>query len=411
MKRLLIFIPMVLIALSASAQNDSPIFDDFIEKYQQLEEKYGESYQAKDYKQTEVLLKEMLTMCDALKLSDEQMPEYEKVMAMIRANTYYNLACTYSLLNDKKQAVSAFEKAVEFGYSEYGHAKTDSDLDNIRREKKFIALMDSIRIYDKLYILQHAGRYAQSDRDSLPKFTYQSEANNNLKQVRKYFNLDSIAGDGDELSQIVNLLLFVSDSVKYDGGNWALCEFDAIDFYNYHKATGKGINCRHKAMMLNEIYLAMGFYSRYVTCMPKDQDDPDCHVINCVYSQTLKKWLWMDPSHGIYVMDENNNPLSISEVRERLINGEPLVLNKETTKKKEWYLDSYMAKNLYWIQCTNVSRFNTETRYRNRDKDVVYIALIPVGYNDENRYLQNNVITHDAGYFWQISPAPVAPGE
>jgi hypothetical protein len=109
----------------------------------------------------------------------------------------------------------------------------------------------------------------------------------------------------------------------------------------------------------------------------------------------------MDPSHGIYVTDENNNMLSISEVRERLKNNKPLALNKETKQTKEWYLDYYMAKNLYWFNCTNVSKFNTESRYRNTDKDLLYIALIPVGY-DDNRNLKGRIITNDPDYFWQI---------
>ena len=71
-------------------------------------------------------------------------------------------------------------------------------------------------------------------------------------------------------------------------------------------------------MVLNEMYLAMGFKSRYVTCMPSDPNDNDCHVINIVYSETLNKWLWVDPSFGIYVTDENNNMLGIAETRERL---------------------------------------------------------------------------------------------
>lgn len=207
--------------------------------------------------------------------------------------------------------------------------------------------------------------------------------------MKRYFKLDSIAGTGDEVSKIINIMLFVTNSIKYDGTNWALCEFDAIDFYNYHKATGKGINCRHKAMTLNEMYLAMGFKSRYVTCMPKDDTDTDCHVINSVYSETLKKWLWMDASHGAYVMDENNNLLSIEEVRERLRNNQSMKLNSETKVTKIWYLDNYMAKNLYWIQCTNKSQFNTESRYRQADADLQYISLIPTGFDKEsNKYLK-----------------------
>lgn len=402
MKKLFIFLMSLVFSLTTVlGQTNAPAFEEFMSAYQELNAKYQKNYQAKNFPATDAILKEMLALVENLPWSAEEKEKYQPIIAQATAEVYYNQACSYSLQNRKKQAVNAFEKAIQAGYQEYQHANGDTDLHNIRKDKRFIALLEEIRTYDKLYILQHAGGYKREIRDTLPRFTYQAAESRNLKEVRNYFQLDSVAGDGDELSKIVNLMLFVTENILYDGSNWALCEFDAIDLYNYHQTTGKGINCRHKAMVLNELYLAMGFKSRYVTCMPKDQFDPDCHVINCVYSETLGKWLWMDPSHGIYVTDEAGTPLGIEEVRSRLREDKPLVLNKEAKLSKEWYLDYYMAKNLYWIQCTNVSRFNTESRYRSYDKDLKFIALTPVDYNEENRYLPGNVITHDAEYFWQ----------
>jgi hypothetical protein len=303
------------------------------------------------------------------------------------------------------------------------HAKNDSDLDNIRNEKRFVELMESIREQgDYGYVLKQAGKYEKSDTVGLPRFEYESANNGRLKDVKNLFNLDSVAGQGDEISKIINLMTWVHNAIRHDGSNYALCEFDAIDFYNYHKATGKGINCRGLAITLNECYLAMGFKSRYITCMPKNEKDPDCHVINCVYSETLQKWLWMDPSFNAYVKDENGNFLSIAEVRERLINDKPLFLNQdanwnnERPETKENYLDSYMAKNLYWLQCPVISRFNPESRYRNNDN--TYISLMPIGYEHSSvnksagvlfdgkivvsdRTKMYNRIVHNPEYFWQ----------
>ena len=162
-----------------------------------------------------------------------------------------------------------------------------------------------------MVILQHVNGYQKENTDSLPIFTYQSAENQNLKEVRAFFKLDSVAGTGDELSKIIRLLQFVHNTIKHNGGNFTLCEFDAIDIYNYHKSTSKGINCRHLAIALNEMYLSMDIPSRYITCMPRSADDPDCHVINSVYSSQLKKWLWIDPTFNAYIKDENSNMLSI----------------------------------------------------------------------------------------------------
>jgi hypothetical protein len=101
----------------------------------------------------------------------------------------------------------------------------------------------------------------------------------------------------------------------------------------------------------------------------------------------------MDPSHGTFVMDDNNNLLSIEEVREHLKNNQSLKLNAETKVSKLWYLDYYMAKNLYWIQCTNKSQFNTESRYRPADPNLQYISLVPSGFDkSNNKYLKHNII-------------------
>ena len=98
------------------------------------------------------------------------------------------------------------------------------------------------------------------------------------------------------------------------------------------------------AQMLTEVYLAMGFKARFVTCLPKDYVS-DCHVITTVYSNTLNKWLWVDPTFDAYVMDENGTMLSIAEVRERLREDKPLQLNDyanwnhKSKQTKEYYID------------------------------------------------------------------------
>lgn len=101
-------------------------------------------------------------------------------------------------------------------------------------------------------------------------------------------------------------------------------------------------------------------------------------------------------------MDENGTMLSIPEVRERMRKGLPLVLNEEanwnnkqkTTKEK--YLDSYMAKNLYYINCTFHSGFGTEDKKYN---PADYVALMPTGYYNDME--KGSYITYNADWFWQ----------
>ena len=147
----------------------------------------------------------------------------------------------------------------------------------------------------------------------------------------------------------------------------------------------------------------MGFKSRYVTCLPKKYVD-DCHVINMVYSNTLDKWLWMDPTFNAYVMDENGTLLGISEVRERLINGDFLQINEDANwnnkkrETKEHYLDYYMAKNLYKMECVLHSGYNTETQITGKPSP----ATIIIYPSSAQEIMDKQTgITDNAEYFWQ----------
>lgn len=271
-----------------------------------------------------------------------------------------------------------------------------TDIDSIsfkispKKQYDFIILLngnDSARtqiIYQpsRLEILKNAGKYNYADNRFVPEFTYQSADNADLQRIRHELKLDSIAGTGSELSQIFNLLHWLHNLVKHDGGSNNPTEKNAIDLINLCKAENRGVNCRMLAITLNECYLSLGIKSRYVTCMPKETDFDDCHVINMVYSKDLKKWIWIDPSFDAYVMDENGNLLGIQEVRERLVNGNPLILNadanwnREYLQTKENYLENYMAKNLYRLQTPLNSGYDTETR--KKGKEIIYVELLPL---------------------------------
>ena len=379
----------------------------FFEKYDEIYDVYHDFYKDKQFDKAIHSLKELAIFFDTTAI-DSQWVDARIYKEEMTADVYYNLACCYALTAQKKLALETLEKSIRVGYKDYRNMLNDSDFESIREDKKFKSLLEEIKQYDRLTILQNSSAYIKDDNDSLPQFVYQDSVDYRLMNVREFFDLDSVAGDGDEISKILNILHFVHKAIRHDGGNYALCEFDAIDIYNYHKSTGKGVNCRHLAIALNEMYLSMGIPSRYVTCMPYDEKDQDCHVINSVWSSQYQKWIWIDPTFEAYVKDENGNFLSIQEVRERLIDGRPLFLNEdanwnyENKQTKEYYLEGYMAKNLYWFDCVTNYCFNPESRYRYvKNKHVV---LTPSTYKTPSTYENSSdwaVITHNADYFWQ----------
>lgn len=378
----------------------------FGQEYAKLFHESQDCYHSKQYDAAIRSMDKIVAMFDTVEI-DSQWTDIIEDMESARVDVYYTIACCHSLLKQKKQALEYLEKAVSAGYTNYTNMLEDEDLDNIRKEKKFISLLDELKAYEPLTLLKNSSKYVKNGNDSLPEFVYQDAEDNCLQNVRTYFNLDSVAGDGDEISKILNILHFVHNAIKHSGSNFALCEFDAIDIYNYYKTTGKGVNCRHLAIALNEMYLSMGIPSRYVTCLPFDRNDPDCHVINAVWSSQYQKWIWIDPTFEAYVKDESGSFLSIAEVRERLIDGRPLFLNEDANwnnqnkQTKEYYLETYMAKNLYWFDCATNFRFNPESRYRYSGTE--YISLTPSEYVIAK---SSSAITHDPDFFWQ-SPSEI----
>lgn len=55
---------------------------------------------------------------------------------------FYNLACSYSNLENLDGAFDSLHRAFELGYNDYRHLLRDPDLENVRRDRRFKRLLD-----------------------------------------------------------------------------------------------------------------------------------------------------------------------------------------------------------------------------------------------------------------------------
>jgi hypothetical protein len=269
-------------------------------------------------------------------------------------------------------------------------------------------------------ILKRASKYDNTFKPEIPSFFYQNSNSPELVSLRKRFNLDSIAGFGNEVSRLLNLLHWVHNTVRHDGQNESgINEINALSIITTSKSKHIGVSCGELATTLNDCYLAMGWDARKVYCFPKDSlnIDHDSHVINIVYLSSKKKWIWVDPTNDAYVMDEQGDLLSIQEVRERLILNKPLIVNPDanwnhaSSMTKDYYLDFYMTKNLYEFYCPLKSEYNYETSGKN--KQIIYIILLPLDsqtnqpFKTEKYYPDTGTTKlryyiYNANLFWQL---------
>ena len=397
LKLLMALTIVMMSAMNTKAQNQRMM--DFQNEFSKYQTQYRDQMHSGKHKDALAPLASCITLLDTTTIF-KVAPIPEGAILEQKGLLYYDQACCYAIVGQKKQALAALEQSVLLGYKDYNNMVNDNDLVSLRKDKKYLSLLAQVKDRQPLNVLKKSAPYAKDG--AKVEFRYQPKRSNNLCKVRDYFKLDSVAGQGDELSKIINLLHFAHDNIRHDGSNQAFAELDAIDLYNYYKATGKGVNCRQLAISLCEMYLSMGIPARYVTCMPADSLDYECHVINTVWSSQLQKWLYIDPTMDAWVTDENGTLLSIAEVRERLINDQPLVLcetanwNHESQQTKEYYLETYMAKNLYYFVCKKLNRFNPESVYRDNDPEGD-VRLIPVGFVNNNWKCDT---TTDPEVFW-----------
>lgn len=179
------------------------------------------------------------------------------------AAIYYNYACYAARLGKTAEAERALLRAAELGYRDAAGAADDADLVTLqgtRAMKEALAIMEK---HSYLNVLKSASPYA-TQRDAQLNFSYDFDSPE-YARTRDYFKLDSVAGSGDDVSRIKNLMYYVHDLVRHDGNSIPPKERDAISLYELCKREGRGINCRMMAIMLNEMCLSLGIPSRYVT--------------------------------------------------------------------------------------------------------------------------------------------------
>jgi len=404
MKKLILICSFCITALLTNAQqNTKPI--GFYNYVTAQDKSIQDAYNQKNY-------------ATAVSLSMDWLSTYDKQTEAIKTNykgrtvnVYYNLACFTALLGKKDEALTWLKKSLAAGFMDYATISADSDLVSLQNDNDFKTIVQQVREKgDYLYVLKNSGQYNNSTNTGLPAFSYQSSSAPELAAFRAKFNLDSISGNGDEISKFKNLLFWAHNIVRHDGNSNNPPNRNAVDLIAVCKKDDRGVNCRMMATILKDAYQAEGFKARLVTCMPKDTADFDCHVITVVWSKTLNKWIWMDPTFNAYLRDEKGNYLNIEEVRERFINGNPVFINDDANwnnrnkETKEMYF-GYMSKNLYWLKCAAKSDWDLETRKEGKAA-VEYIDLYPGGFSTIHQPIKTGngtteYATNNPDYFWQ----------
>ncbi len=252
-------------------------------------------------------------------------------------------------------------------------------------------------------ILKSYPSYENRPLPSFPGFKYMSPSDADLTKLRTLYELDKVAGNGSELEQIIKLMQWVHKTVPHDGSSRNPVPSNSLNIIQTSQNEKRGVNCRMLAILLNEVYLSMGFKSRMVTCLPSAEETFDCHVTNAVFSKTLNKWLYIDPSFEAYFMDKKGQILNHAEIRKAFISGIPLTVNEGINHNGRPYGGGesgyirYMAKNFVRFVCTLNSGFGSE------DISPFYVELYPKNFKSCDEFERKT----NAGQFLCISNSDV----
>ena len=216
------------------------------------------------------------------------------------------------------------------------------------------------------------------------------------REIRTYFRLDTLLRPSAATwDNALALARFVARSIPHANEQIQPDKRNAIGLWEYSRTVEPAFNCRLHAILLHELLLASGIVNRFVTCLPADPEDPDCHVVNLVWLPERHKWAMLDSDMRAWLAGADGTPLSLEEMRERCIAGAPAEVRPLLPgERNDDYYQAYWAKNLYWFECWEETGYDRETDCAGR-----CIELLPPGFAGF-RLDASSVRTTDAERFW-----------
>ena len=320
-----------------------------------------------------------------------------------KAPIIQTLASILAIRGLKDEALQMLQMLAEGGSPFYALIDSDAAYTAWKSDPEFAKVLENIRKNsDFLQMIRMSPPYdtGAEYRHSAPqRMVFADVKDSLLQRIRDYFQTEYIAGSGSETERQKNVMFWVHNRIRHRGDFLPKGRRTAIDLVENCKKAGRdGMNARGKSIILAEIYQALGWPARFITCQSKFYaEDNDATVVTVVWNFTLGKWVMMDACNAAYVTDEDGLLLHPGEIRQRMKDGRPLLLNKEAnwnnqkTVTKERYLDTYMAKNLYYM-----SGYLENTPGIESEGNAAYYTLVP-----EGEKVKIGISTYDDAWFWQ----------
>ena len=171
-----------------------------------------------------------------------------------------------------------------------------------------------------------------------------------MPDYTSYFRLDTVVQEGmSTWEKSLAIGRWVSSHIPHANQKARPAAKDAITLWEFIQHEEPAFNCRYHSFFAMQLLRSVGVEARVLTCLPKDDNDPDCHVVNIVYLPEYQKWAMLDTDQSMYATDAEGIPLAPWEMREYYAQDKTFTLwyNYESPDQGMDYYRSYMAKNTY----------------------------------------------------------------
>ena len=232
-------------------------------------------------------------------------------------------------------------------------------------------------------------------------FKYNTESLG-LQKLRKQYKYPHYTSDKNDFRFLVSLMIWTFDNLIGNGMCLPPSQMNSIFILSATKNLGIQSNCFMYAVVLNELCLSEGFFSRMVRCMPIDIMYQDCHCVTEVYCPTLQKWVVLDAANRAYYVGKDMIPPNLFEIRQGIIEGKALYVPMMERERSQ-LLFQYLTKNMIRFETDQVSRFDAENWTGERMLLHFQSANFPI--SDKTVLLSNNrsiqhVHTSCPSLFW-----------
>jgi Transglutaminase-like superfamily len=355
------FVALTIVLLSALllAQNQS--VDD---RWQALNDELTRSYGQKDWPTSLAVLDRMMKLADETKNGE------------VRGSILYMRGCIQALAGQKTLALEALRQALAAGFTDYWKYGSDTDLDPLRKDPRFKALLAEIKAkYGPTPIEWDRSRPA-------PEFPvlYDDLKDPQFGEMRREFAIDGVvAGAKDNFERLRRLALWVSRRWEHSPSQMA-SKSDPVTILREAQKGGRFI-CREYAIVMAGVASAYGMPSRVVNLLPREVETrSEAHSVAEVWLEELHKWVLADGQYGA-IGELSGIPLSAVELRAAFAEDRPVMCSAGNKVLTEW--KPFILRNAFYFKIYGDQRLFLRAASRQ-------LILVPKGAPEPHKFAGGN---------------------